>query len=112
MSKNFSNLMRDGSQTAMQTGRGIATQDATTSPQASPFTLPSATITTIAVPSNAAEMVLYCTTSVKVSEDSAMTRYALIPASTTMAIPLAGSDVIYLQASASTPTLYFYFVTI
>ena len=112
MAKSFSNLSRDGSQTAMQTGRGIATQDATASPQTSPFTLPSASITTISVPSNAAELVMFCATAFKVSEDSTVTRYFMIPASTTIAIPLSGTDTIYLQASTGTPTLYFYFVTV
>lgn len=111
MPKSYENLARDGSQAVLQTGTGIVTVDISGTPKASPLALTTAT-STIAVPLNCAEMVIYCTTAVRISEDSTMTRYFIVPASTSWVIPLGKTDTFYLAADSGTPSLFFYFVKV
>jgi hypothetical protein len=111
MAKNFASLAVEDNNTRLQTGCGIQTSDATASPQNSPLTITTG-VTTIAVPTNAAEMVVKCDVAIRISEVAAMTTYFTLPASTVLAVPLARTDSIYIRGDAAGGTLQFYFVTV
>lgn len=110
MPKVYDNLSRDGSSAPIPSGNGILTADISGSPKLSPLAITTG-VTTIAVPMNAAEMVIYSDVAVRIGEALALSSYFTIPATTAWVIPLAHSDNVYLRADSGTGTLQFYFVT-
>lgn len=110
-SKNFGSLKIDENNRTIMSGSGISTVDVSGTPKTSPLSYSSTTLT-IAIPTNAAEMVLTPSTALRIGENSAMSRYYVIPASTTIAIPVADTDNIYIVRDSADGTLSFFFVTV
>lgn len=112
MPKDFERLNRDDNKVPIMTGVGIATQDATGTPQKSPLAFTTG-VTTIEVPTNAAEIVLKPSVALRISEEATVSdRYFVIGAGTTMAIGVADTDTIYVAGDSASGTLNFYFVTV
>lgn len=106
----FSNLQNDGQRTPLPYGNRMDTQDATSSPNASPLTV--ATTATLTVPQNASQVVIVSTTNaVQVSEDSTETAYFTLPAGVVWPFDVANQQYIYLKTTGST-VVNFYFVLI
>jgi len=111
MAKNFEKLQRDNNRVPIMTGSGILTSDATGTPQTSPLTI-NATVTTIVVPTNAAEMVVQCNADLKISEAVGMATYFTLSAGVALALPLSATDTIYLSTVSGAGILQFYFVKV
>lgn len=109
--KNYSNLAVDASSKIVQTGGGILTIDASSSPQSSPLVI-STSITTLTVPENAAEIVIEGDVVIRYSEDPTMTHYATLAASTKLAIGLGRSTNLYVRGDSGSGTLQFHFITV
>ena len=113
MAKDFQNLRRDDNQVPIMTGTHIQTYDATGTPQESPLTFSNLAVTTIVIPTNAAEVVFLPSVATRVSEAATMsTGYFVQAASTAQAYGVAGMDNIYIQGDAASGILQFYFVLV
>jgi hypothetical protein len=108
MPKSFGSFALDSNSRPIESPTGISTQDATGSPQVSPLAITTG-VTTIAVPTNAVEMVVTSSVVLRVSELLAMTRYFTIAANQTQVIPLARTDLLYVRGDSSAGTLSFNF---
>lgn len=64
------------------------------------------------IPTNAAEVILYPSTALRVSEDINLNTYFVIPAGTVITIGVANTDKLYFDADTDAGTLNFAFVTI
>ncbi|HEX9059102.1 MAG TPA: hypothetical protein VF941_02890 [Clostridia bacterium] len=86
------------------------TQDATGTPITSPKTVSSSVITLI-VPTNAIAIVIICGTNlVRVSEDSAVANYAVLPSNVPVEFPVTQQNNVYLlRDGASDATVQFFF---
>lgn len=111
MAKDFLRLQRDDNQVPMQAGIAFRTFDATGSAKNSPLAYSSVEIA-IAIPTNAAEMILRPSTDLRVYEVTSSTSYYVIPAGVTHALGVAGMDTIFIVRDASDGTLNFYFLTV
>ena len=111
MAKNYGSFVKDDNNESIVTGNGIQTFDSTASPKNSPLAITTGT-TTLAVPSNAAEVVFNSSVALRISEVSNLATYFVIGASTTIAIPVGRLDNIYVAGDSSSGTLQFYFITI
>ena len=111
MSKSYSNISKDGSARVMQVASAIKTEDATSTPQESPLAYTTA-VTTIEIPTNAAEFNLNPSTSLRVSEEVAMGSYFVIDAGSWHTIPVGKTDTLYIAGDSASGTLQFYFHTI
>lgn len=106
------NLRRDASQAVITTSAGIVTQDATPSPQKSPLAI-TTTVTTLTLPSNAAEVVLKSDVAIRVSEEAtAADHYWLQSAGVPTAYGMANTSTLYVRTDSGSGTLYFYFNTV
>lgn len=115
MAKTFGSLARDDNRVPIMTGDGFQTQDATGTPQTSPLTVPaqSSSITTITIPTSAAEMVMVSDVNLRISEESTVAdRYFVLPAAYVLAVSVANRDVIYLAGDSAEATVSFYFVLV
>lgn len=113
MAKDFAFLKRDDNRVPIMTGTHIQTFDATPSPQKSPLTVTEISVTTIAIPPNAAEVVFAPSAAMRVSEAATMaTGYYVQPASSIQVYGVAGMDTIYIQGDAGSVTLQFYFILV
>ena len=106
-------LGRDDNQQIVQIGSSFLTEDVTSTPQTSPLTVSSATIT-IVVPDRAVEFIMNPTLAdMRISEESDMTPYDVIAQSTKESVPCARMQNIYLLRDASTDvTLNFRFTLV
>jgi hypothetical protein len=111
MAKDFAFLKRDDNRVPIQTGTHIQTFDATATPQNSPLAFDATTFTTIAIPSNAAEVVFAPSVALRVSEVAGGATYFVQPIQT-QAYGVAGMDTIYIRGNAAIGTLNFYFVLV
>ena len=109
MSKAYSNIVKDASSRVMQVASGIKTEDATAIPQESPLAYTSAAVITIAIPTNAAELIINPSTNLRVSEESDLASYFVADASAFHVIPVGRTDNIYIKGDAVDGTLNFYF---
>jgi len=107
--KTFSNLAKDGSARVLQVASSIQTYDDTTVAQNSPLAYTSADVTNIAVPVNAAELIFEASTALRISEDSNMATYAVVPAGSTRVIPAGRTFNLYIKGDTADGTLNFYF---
>ncbi len=107
--KSYGNLSKDGSARVAQVASGIATQDATTVAQTSPLAYTAAAIITIAVPTNAAELILKPSTDLRISEQSTMVRYYVMDGGSEKVVPLGRTDNLYIKGDSASGTLNFYF---
>lgn len=114
MAKNFAFLRRDDNNVPIMTGTHIQCFDATAgTPQESPLSVTNLSVTTLAIPENAAEIVFTPSGAMRVSEAATMaTGYFVQAASVTQAWGVAGMDNIYIQGDAGVITLQFYFVLV
>ncbi len=111
MAKDFASFKRDDNFVAIQTGTHFRTNDATGVPQQSPIAIDT-NVTTIQIPSDAAEVVFLFSVATKVSEALAMPGYYTQPANIVQAYGVAGMDTMYIAAAAGTGTANFYFVQV
>lgn len=111
-SKNFLRFQRDDNMVPVQTGGSILTADISASPKVSPLSVTNASVTTIAVPTNAAEIVVLGSAAFRIGESVALSQYFTVPASTVMAFGVADMDSIFVQGDAGVITLNFYFITV
>jgi hypothetical protein len=92
----------DSNKQTIQVASGIQTKDATASPVTSPLTIPSATITTINVPTNASKLHLIpLAHSINISELPGMSNAFTAPSGVEVVIPCVRQAVIYLQANTA-----------
>ena len=111
MAKNFGTQQKDQNRSVISSGTGIKTFDVSSPVNNSPLSYTN-TVTTISVPTNAVEIVLRPSTDLRVSEDSTMTTYYVIPANQTEAIGLSRSDVLYITRDSANGTLNFRFILV
>lgn len=111
MAKDFFALSKDDNQVSLQTGTGFSCTDVTGTPQVSPLTITTAT-TNLAIPSNAAEVILSAPADIKVSPTSGFTTYFTVIASTAMSFPVSRVDNIYVQAASGSTALSFAFILV
>ena len=111
MPKNFASLQRDDNNQVIPAGGNIATQDATGTPQTSPLAITTG-VTTIAVPENAAEIVMTAAEAFRVSEIVSMARYFTAASNVIMAFPVSRTDNIYVRADSTGTSLHFFFLTV
>ena len=111
MAKVFSNLPTDGGGRPIQTGNAFVLADITGTPKTSPLAIDT-NVTTIAVPTNALEMVLSCDVAIRIGTAVAVTTYFTLGASTVLAIPVGTMDNIYIRTGSGSGTLQFYFITV
>ncbi len=100
----------DGNRNALTgaLGNGFQTQDGASSPVGSPLAM-SGSVQTLTVPNGAVECTINPNTaSVKVSEDSTMSVYFVVPIGTSQTFPCARQEYIYLEGT-SPDTVNFYF---
>jgi len=88
-------------------GNKISTKDA--SDLTSPVLVDTLTIKSIKVPQNAVVLILSGTTDLRISEDSNMTSYFLLPSGATLMIGVATQDVIYVKGDSGSGACYFMF---
>ena len=106
----FNGLIMDGNRNALTgaLGNGFQTQDGASSPVGSPLAM-SGSVQTLTVPNGAVECTINPNTaSVKVSEDSTMSVYFVVPIGTSQTFPCARQEYIYLEGT-SPDTVNFYF---
>lgn len=111
MVKNYSSLQKDDNHEAIQAGSGILTVDSSDTQKESPLSY-SSTILTISVPENAAEFVVKPSSDLRVSEQSDMSTYYVVSASTTHAFGVSRTDSLYIVRDSADGTVNFYFVTV
>jgi hypothetical protein len=113
MAKDYNFFKRDDNRVTIPTGTGFETQDATGTPQKSPLTVSSSVIT-IAIPTDAAEMVVSVDQDCRLSEEAtAADRYYVIKANTAEVIGCSNIDTLYLLRNAATDVaLNFRFVLV
>lgn len=104
-------LNTDNNNRVLHVARHIRTQDGNVgSPKESPLLI-SSTITEIQFPLEAVELVILDTSAdLRMSEDSAMGRYAVIPANTGLALQCSdGSSLYFVRNGGIDATVQFYF---
>jgi len=111
MAKDYGTLHRDDNQVEIPTGTSIQTFDATASSQDSPLAVSNSVIT-IAIPTNAAEIVFKPSAAMRVSEVVGMGTYFVVAADVTHAFGVARMDNIYVIRDSGDLTLNFYFVLV
>lgn len=96
-------IPKDANNETIQTANSFITQDGADTPITSPKTV-STSVVTLAVPRNAAELVIaYTDNSLQVSDVVAMATYTLLPATTTgFVYPCAGMSSIYIKRGSGT----------
>jgi hypothetical protein len=109
MSKIFKNLAKDGSARVIQVASEIKTEDATSTPQESPLAYTASTAIIIAIPTNAAELIINPSTNLRVSEESDLASYFVVDASAFHVIPVGRMDSVYIKGDSADGTLNFYF---
>ena len=115
---NFGGLAVDGNRVSMTgvIGSGIQTTDATATPVASPMSMSGTTVYTLNVPTNAASIIVHCTTGstgIRVSEDSTVTSYTVISNSDgPCQYDVSRQSKIYFKIDVGLPTLAFHFVIV
>lgn len=110
--KTFQNLGREASRHVLQTGNAAVMRDATAVPFESPLTFDT-NIVTIAVPTNAAEIVVKPSVALRVGYDSTLADgYYVVNASERELFPVAGTSTLYIRGDAATGILQFFFITI
>lgn len=111
MPKNFGSLKKDGNNQTIQAGISFQTYDASTSPKTSPLSY-SNTVITLAIPTNAVEVVFSPSTALRVGEAVAMTQYYTQAANTVEAYGVADMSNIYIVRDSADGTLNFRFIIV
>lgn len=111
---NLGGAVNDANHNAMTgvLGAGPQTVDASGTPLVSPITVSSSAVTTLNVPLNAAELVLFATTNtVNISESnsSVTSNYFTIPTGVQVVVDVGRTAVLYLEANTGSATVSFYF---
>lgn len=96
----------DGNRIAVQVTSGFNTNDATATPVVSPVAVAAGVNTILTIPQNAMSVTLISSAALNVSELSAFTQYATIPANTVVEIDVAKQKYIYLQGAATVSFLF------
>lgn len=110
--KNFERLNRDDNRVPIQTANGFVTQDADSpAAQTSPLAY-SDTEIEIVVPANAAEVVFFPSTDMRVSEVTGMAHYYKLKGGSVEAFGVADTDSIYVVRDSADGVLNFRFLTI
>jgi len=111
--KEFGSLEREKNRIPIMTGTGIQTQDGATVPVTSPHTfLGTGNIFTLEVPDTGAEIAIYSSVPLRVSEDPAMATYFVIPQEVVMALGITRMDNLYFDADTGGGTMQFYFIKV
>jgi hypothetical protein len=108
---NFGPMAQDANKRELQVASGIQTQDATGTPVTSPIAVPSSSVTTLNVPTNACRLhIIPLTNSVNISEVSNLATYVTAPVGVETVIPCARQSVIYLKSNtgAATGTTFYF----
>lgn len=96
----------------------FGTEDATGTPVTSPATISNTGVSALTVPAAAGSIVISSSAALRVSEDSTMSHYFVLPANTPLEFPclspaadqqLTNTGVIYLQGDAASCTVQFFF---
>lgn len=111
MAKNYGFFKTDDNYKVIHTATGFTTQDATGTPQTSPLAFSSSEIT-IEIPTNAAEIVLFPTQDLRVSEVTGMARYDVVAKDTKEVFAVANLDQIYIKRDSTDGNLRFRFLTV
>lgn len=109
MAKAYNQFKHESDRNVIPIANNFTTQDATGTPQTSPLSYSNSVIT-IAVPEDAAEMVLFPTTDLRVSEIVAASRYDVIQANTKEIVACANMDSIYIVRDSADGSLRFRFL--
>ena len=86
----------------------FSTEDAAASANNSPVAAGSGSNTVLSAPDAAAELVIYSTQPIYISEAVGFADYYLIPANTERKFGLGGMDQVYVKAVDAEATVYFY----
>ena len=89
----------------------FVTQDAAGSPLVSPLAY-TGSVTTLAVPVDAVQLILAPTTDLRISEDSGAARYDLVAAGSKEAFPVAGMSAVYIRRDSADGSLRFRFTVV
>lgn len=108
MSDRNDNITRDASRNVVQVPGSFVTQDATGTPQTSPLSYTD-TASTIVVPANAIEFVVFPTTDMRISDQSDMTPYDVVALGTKEVFPCAKMTNIYVVRDSVNGSLRFRF---
>jgi hypothetical protein len=104
---NFGGQIQDSNRVAVAgITNGILTNDATATPVVSPVAVSAGINTILKVPTAAISVTLIASAALNVSELSAFTQFATIPANTPVTIQLAKQKFLYMQGAA---TVSFFF---
>ena len=90
-------------------GNKVSTVDGATSPVSSPLAVDTTTIKTLTVPSNAVALVISASVALRVSEDSDMSSYFVLPADTPLVLDVANEDYVYVRGDSASGSCYFIF---
>lgn len=110
-SKNLGSLKIDDNNRTVMSGNAFLTADISGTPKTSPLSY-SNTVITIAIPTNAVEVVFTPSTALRVGESVAMTQYYTQAASTVEAYGVADMSNIYIVRDSADGTLNFRFITV
>lgn len=103
-------LLKDKNNNLLHVSRGIQTCDGNSSPKSSPLSVGSGAATELQFPTQAAELVILDTDgALQISEDSSMTRYAVLPANSSVPLQASAGGSLYLKGDSGTVTVQFYF---
>ena len=111
LASNFSGLQSDGNRIALTgiVGNRMQSKDATGTPVYSPLSNASSSGVALTVPSNAAQISVFCTVICQVGEDSSYAYGVSIPANTYVTFDVANQKYVYLKPSNDTNTTSFCF---
>ena len=104
-------LLKDKNNNLLHISRGILTCDGnTSSPKVSPLSVGSGSATELQFPSQAVELVILDVDgALQISEDSSMSRYAVMPANSGLTLQASTGGSVYLKGDSGTVTVQFYF---
>lgn len=109
MSEFSSSMSQDTNDVSIPVATSFQFRDATATPQESPLALTDS-ITTIAVPTNAAEFVIIPAVAIRIGVDSSLANgYAVIPANTPFTYGCARTRSIYVRDNGTNGNLNFWF---
>lgn len=111
---NFGGIATDGNRVAMTgaIGAGPQTVDATASPQSSPLSVATNSVTTLKVPANAVQVnFLASSNSVNISEadNTVASKYFTVPTGVQTTVDVARCASLFMEANTGTSTLSFWF---
>ena len=90
-------------------GNKISTSDGATSPVTSPLAVDTSSVETITVPPEAVSLVISGSVALRISEDSNMNSYFVLPADTPIILDVANEDYVYVRGDSASGSCYFIF---